>query len=57
MTDCTAPRNRWGEPKRARALSLTDSCWELLSWLASQEGAKRSEYIERLVRTTYDAAP
>ena len=40
----------WGELKRCRSLSLSDTAWELITQLADAEGVNRSEYIERLIR-------
>jgi len=43
-------RTRWGEPKRPRTVSLTDTCWEILTAIANEQGNNRSDVIEALVR-------
>jgi len=43
-------RTRWGESKRPRTVSLTDTCWEILTAIADEEGVNRSDVIEALVR-------
>jgi hypothetical protein len=43
-------RTRWGEQKRPRTVSLTDTCWEILTAIANEEGVNRSDVIEALVR-------
>lgn len=43
-------RTHWNEPKRCRSLSLSDSCWDLLTRLAELHNCNRSEILERLIR-------
>lgn len=43
-------RTQWGEPKRQRTLSLTDTCWDLLTEHAVTAGTNRSDWIEQLSR-------
>lgn len=43
-------RTRWGEQKRPRTVSLTDTCWEILTAIAGEQGTNRSDVIEALVR-------
>lgn len=43
-------RTRWGEQKRPRTMSLTDTCWEILTAIAGEQGVNRSDVIEDLVR-------
>lgn len=43
-------RTRWGERKRPRTVSLTDTCWEILTAIANEQGNHRSDVIEALVR-------
>lgn len=43
-------RTVWGEPKRQRTLSLTDTCWTLLTAHAEAAGTNRSDWIEQLSR-------
>ena len=45
-------RTQWGEPKRQRTLSLTDTCWDLLTGHAQAAGTNRSDWIEQLSRST-----
>lgn len=40
----------WGELKRCRSLNMTDTGWEILTYLAGREGVNRSEYVERILR-------
>lgn len=40
----------WGEPKRCRSISMTDTAHQLLSALAEREGINNSEYVERAIR-------
>jgi hypothetical protein len=40
-------RTQWGEPKRQRTLSLTDTCWDLLTDHANAAGTNRSDWIEQ----------
>lgn len=43
-------RNPWGEPKRCRSLSLSDTGWDILTRLAAVNSCNRSEALERLLR-------
>lgn len=43
-------RTAWGEPKRQRTLSLTDTCWTLLTAQAEAAGTNRSDWIEQFSR-------
>jgi len=43
-------RTRWGEQKRPRTMSLTDTCWSILTAIATEQGINRSDVIEDLVR-------
>ena len=43
-------RTQWGEPKRQRTLSLTDTWWDLLTDHANAAGTNRSDWIEHLSR-------
>lgn len=47
-------RTRWGEPKRCRSLSMTDTAWDLLTKLAAVHSTNRSEAFERLIRKAMD---
>lgn len=47
-------RTHWGEPKRCRSLSMTDTCWDLLTRLADVNQTNRSEAVERLIRKAAD---
>lgn len=40
----------WGEMKRCRSLSMTDTCHEILRTLADREGVSISEVVERMAR-------
>jgi len=51
----TSPRSRWGELKRQRAISLTDSAWQMVGETAQENGYSRSELLERLIRTHLSA--
>lgn len=43
-------RTHWGEPKRCRSLSMSDTAWDLLTKLAAFNETNRSEVLERLLR-------
>jgi len=45
-------RTLWGEPKRQRTLSLTETCWDLLTDHANAAGTNRSDWIEHFSRNT-----
>ena len=49
-------RTQWGEPKRQRTLSLTDTCWDLLTDHANAAGTNRSDWIEQLTRSTQSSS-
>ena len=40
----------WGELKRCRSFSLTDSCFEIITSIADRNGINRSELVERVMR-------
>lgn len=40
----------WGELKRCRSINMTDTGWEILTYLAGRLGVNRSEYLERALR-------
>lgn len=50
MAEFSNCRTQWGEPKRCRSVSISDSGWDLLGALAQQENTTRSEIMERMIR-------
>ena len=40
----------WGEPKRCRSGSITDTGYEIWTNLAERAGCNNSEYLERVLR-------
>lgn len=40
----------WGELKRCRSISMTDTCWQIITALADKHGTNRSEIVERVMR-------
>ena len=52
MPKAVDTRTQWGEPKRQRTLSLTDTCWDLVTAHAMAAGTNRSDWIEQLSRNT-----
>ena len=45
-------RTRWGEKKRNRTMSLTDTAWDLLTARASSMRSNRSDVLEEIIRTS-----
>ena len=45
-------RTRWGEKKRNRTMSLTDTAWDLLTAQATSMRSNRSDVLEEIIRTS-----
>ena len=45
-------RTRWGEKKRNRTMSLSDTAWDLLTAQATSMRSNRSDVLEEIIRTS-----
>lgn len=51
------PKTSWGEHKKVRSVTLTDTAYNLLSQVARSERRSVSDLVEELARSLQDEVP